>query len=86
MILQRTLENKTILWLQNSNQYLIVQPIVAEIISLLNNQVTKEEIITALSDKNSTTNHKLSVIIDDISRLLTSPSKEKPNNYLVKKP
>ncbi|WP_275315181.1 hypothetical protein [Tenacibaculum bernardetii] len=86
MILQRTLENKTILWLQNSNQYLIVKPIVAEIISLLNNQVTKEEIITALSDKNSTTNHKLSVIIDDISKLLTTPSKEKPNNYLVKKP
>mgnify|MGYP000630960056 CR=1 FL=1 len=71
MILQKQIESKIAVWLQDKNQYLVVEPIVAEIISLLNNSISKEDISTALADKINATDYELTNFINEISELLT---------------
>lgn len=86
MILQKRIEDKTILWIQHSNQYLIVEPIVAEITSLLNDNIQKKEIITILSKKINAPNKELSNFIDSVSQLLIPPTKKNENNISIKTP
>ncbi|CAM1334955.1 hypothetical protein [Tenacibaculum aestuariivivum] len=86
MILQKQIEDKTVLWLEHSNQYIIIEPIVAEIITLLNAKISKEEITTILSSKIDAPLKEITNFINDIAKLLISPPKEGIKDIAVEIP
>ncbi|CAM1352515.1 hypothetical protein [Tenacibaculum insulae] len=86
MILHKKIEDKAILWLQHNNQYLVLEPIVADIVALLNNDVSKKEIITILEDKIDVNHQELSEFIDEISQLLTSSLKDTDKKIIIETP
>ncbi|MEX6627437.1 phosphoenolpyruvate carboxykinase (ATP) [Tenacibaculum salmonis] len=84
MILQKQLDDKTILWLQHNNQYIIVDPIVAEIASLLNTNSSIEEITTLLSNKVNAPLQEITHFIDDIAKLLIPEVKDDVKKTILK--
>ena len=44
----KQLENKKVVWFKDTNEYIVIEPLIAEILSLLNNKIDKQEIITRI--------------------------------------
>lgn len=51
MILIQKIAHKSVVWFQNSNQYLIVEDIVAQLFSFLDKEIPKSEIITHITQQ-----------------------------------
>ncbi|WP_233897389.1 phosphoenolpyruvate carboxykinase (ATP) [Tenacibaculum piscium] len=79
MILEKKLEDKSILWLQNKNQYIIVEPVVAQIITLLNDNISNKEIAHTLADKISVPEQELITFIQEIANNILSENKDDNN-------
>ncbi|WP_233900791.1 hypothetical protein [Tenacibaculum piscium] len=79
MILEKKLEDKSILWLQNKNQYIVVEPVVAQIITLLNNNFSNKEIAHILADKISVPEQELIDFIQKIANNILSENKDDNN-------
>ncbi|MCG8858538.1 hypothetical protein [Tenacibaculum finnmarkense] len=76
MILKKKVEGKSILWLQNKNQYIVVEPVVAQIITLLNNSVSNKEIARILADEISVPEQELIGFIQEIANNILSENKD----------
>ncbi|MCG8892593.1 hypothetical protein G1K73_02290 [Tenacibaculum finnmarkense] len=76
MILKKQVEGKTILWLQKKNQYIVVEPVVAQIITLLNNSVSNKEIARILADEISVPEQELIDFIQEIANNILSEKKD----------
>ncbi|MCD8399659.1 hypothetical protein G1K66_02305 [Tenacibaculum finnmarkense] len=76
MILKKQVEGKSILWLQNKNQYIVVEPVVAQIITLLNNSVSNKEIARILADEISVPEQELIGFIQEIANNILSENKD----------
>lgn len=70
MILTKDIEGKSLVWLANNNQYIIVEKIVAEILTLLTNDAPEETITSFLSDKIHVPYSEANQFINDIKKLL----------------
>ncbi|CAA0144065.1 phosphoenolpyruvate carboxykinase (ATP) [Tenacibaculum maritimum] len=70
MILQKEIEDKTIVWLAHSNQYLIVENIVAKILHALDSGSSKKEIKNTLLNYIDIPKEKADRFIIDIEKLL----------------
>ncbi|MBE7691407.1 hypothetical protein [Tenacibaculum finnmarkense] len=79
MILKKQVEGKTILWLQKKNQYIVVEPVVAQIITLLNNSVSNKEIARILADEISVPEQELIDFIQEIANNILSEKKDDNN-------
>lgn len=76
----KNIENKSIVWFEDSNEYIVVEPIVSEILSLTKNGVKKEEIIDFISTKVNAPKTELTNLIEDVT-LLTSAATSKEETH-----
>ena len=74
-MLIKNLENKTIVWFHDNNEYLVLEPLIAEILSLLNNKIDKQQIITKIFNQINIPYQQAENLITDIELLLLSQSK-----------
>ena len=89
--LYKTLEDKTIVWFKNTNEYLVLENTTADILKRLTKGVSVNEIATALSKKLSIPLDKTIDFVLDLEKQIyqpkTTPKKEIINDYRdVKKP
>ncbi|WP_435255337.1 hypothetical protein [Tenacibaculum sp. A30] len=84
----KNLENKQIIWFQDNNEYLVVAPLVAETLSLLNKKINKEEIVSKITKQVNIPNKEAFSLVQDIEVLLNTSKKTPGNNQtlLVQKP
>ncbi|CAL2084640.1 hypothetical protein [Tenacibaculum dicentrarchi] len=80
MILKKQIEGKSVLWLQNKNQYIVIEHVVAQIITLLNNNFSNKEIAHTLADKITVPEQELIDFIQDISENILSENKTDSKN------
>ncbi|OSY88503.1 hypothetical protein WH52_07055 [Tenacibaculum holothuriorum] len=78
----KNLEDKSIVWFNDTNEYLVVEPIVAEILSLTEKNKTKEEINNAISKKINIPKSELNNLIEDVT-LLTQTTVAKKNDEII---
>ncbi|WP_281979678.1 hypothetical protein [Tenacibaculum mesophilum] len=81
-IIKRSTDNKSIVWFQDNNEYLVVDSLVAEILSLLDQNVDKQEITTQITKQVDITYKEALSLVIDIETLLIS-SKETNNKSKV---
>ncbi len=72
----KELENKSVLWFENSNQYLVLEPIVAHIIEQIQNQITVKTIADNLSKKMELPIEKATDFVLDIQQKIVLPNQE----------
>ncbi|WGH75405.1 nucleotidyltransferase family protein [Tenacibaculum tangerinum] len=91
-IIRRDIEGKSIVWFEDTNQYIIVEPLVAEILLLLHNKTNKQEIITHLFNQVNIPYQQAANLVTDIETLLISSNNrsisestsiDKPNNFEI---
>lgn len=83
----KNIEDKSIVWFNDSNEYLVVEPIVTEILSLAEKNKTKEEINNVISKKLDIPNSELNNLIEDITLLTqTTVSKKNDKNIPFEEP
>ena len=83
----KNIENKDVVWFQDSNEYLVVEPIVGKILSLLKQGISKDEINNHISKELNIPIAELNNLIDDVSLLVHSiDRKEKENIIPIQKP
>ncbi len=71
-MLVKQIENKSIVWFKDNNEYIVVEPLVAEILSLLNNKVNEQEVIAKLFYTLNIPYQQAENLVTDIKVLLTS--------------
>ncbi|CAL2085425.1 hypothetical protein [Tenacibaculum sp. 190524A02b] len=76
MILVKKIEDKSIVWLSQSNQYIVVENIVADILSLLSNSTPKKEVINFLFNQINIPYQQAENFVSDIENLLNQPKNE----------
>ena len=76
------IKNKSIVWFEDNNEYIVIEPIVAEILSLLKNNVTEKEIITKLFNNINIPYQQAENLVSDVKSLLKTNNKE---NLILKK-
>ncbi|REH54752.1 hypothetical protein C7448_102277 [Tenacibaculum gallaicum] len=82
-IIKQDIENKSIVWFQDNNEYLVVEPLVAETLFLLNQNVDKQEIITQITKQLNIPYKETFNLVQDIEVLLnTSKEANKENKPL----
>ncbi len=74
-LLLKKIEDKTIAWFQQSNQYIVVEDLAAEVLQQLNSNVASGKITDSLSKKLNIPTEVASSFIKDTNKLLTSVSK-----------
>lgn len=74
-IVLKEIEGKTVVWFQNSNQYLILENVVAEIVEKLSYKKNIKEIATALEKKLAIPFEKAVDFIIDIDEQIVKPNK-----------
>ncbi|MEO9571320.1 MAG: hypothetical protein ABJH82_05115 [Polaribacter sp.] len=75
--LYKTAENKTIVWFENSNEYLILENTTADILKRLNKGISVNEIAEALSKKLSVPKEKTIDFILDLEKRIYEPKNSK---------
>lgn len=75
-MLIKQIENKSIVWFEDNNEYIVVEQLVAEILSSLKNKVEKQEIITKLFNNLNIPDDEAEALISDIKALLKTNIKE----------
>ncbi|WP_028890705.1 hypothetical protein [Tenacibaculum sp. 47A_GOM-205m] len=78
----KQIENKQVVWFQDNNEYLVVEPLVAEILSLLNKKISKKEIVSQITKQVNIPSQKAVELVTDIEALLIS-SENKNNKKLI---
>ncbi|WP_299160798.1 hypothetical protein [uncultured Tenacibaculum sp.] len=76
MIINKKIDDKSIVWFQDNNEYIIVEPLVAEILTLLKNKVDKTQIITNLFNSINIPLKQADNLVLDIETLLKTTTKE----------
>ncbi|CAM1368841.1 conserved hypothetical protein [Tenacibaculum sediminilitoris] len=92
-IIKRNLENKSIVWFEDNNQYIVVEPLVAEVLLLLHKGTDKQKVVTQLFNQiNNIPSEQAIKLVNDIEALLLSSEKTtfsnltpvaKPKNFNV---
>jgi len=77
----KKLENKQVVWFQDNNEYLIVEPLVAETLSLLDKKISRKEIVSQITNQVNIPSQQAIDLVSDIETLLVS-SEEKNNKKL----
>ena len=85
MIIKK-IENKNIIWFKDSNEYIVVEPLVAETLSLLHKNIDKQTIITKISNKINIPLQEIENLIADINSLLNSQNSTKRDLPPILKP
>ncbi len=88
-MLIKQIENKSIVWFQDNNEYIVVEPLIAEILSLLKSNVNEKQIINQLFNNVNIPYEKIENLIFDVKNLLKTHKKEEviskqfkiPNNF-----
>ncbi|MBA6155609.1 hypothetical protein H3Z83_03605 [Tenacibaculum sp. S7007] len=75
-MLVKQIENKSIVWFEDNNEYIVVEPLVAEILSSLKNNVEKKEIITKLLNSLNIPYKQAESLVSDIKALLKTNVKK----------
>ncbi|CAM1356662.1 hypothetical protein [Tenacibaculum ascidiaceicola] len=78
----KQIENKQVIWFQDNNEYLVVDPLIAETLSLLNKKIDKKEIINQVIKQVSIPYQQAVELVTDIEALLIS-SENKNNKKLI---
>ena len=92
-LLYKELEDKTIVWFSDSNEYIVVESLVAQILSLLERNTEKSEILTTILREIDIPNQQAKNLIDDVEVLLNTSKKEheivepiiEPNSFELSK-
>lgn len=71
-IISKHFENKHVIWFQDQNEYLVVEPIVAEILSFLQQDIHKSDIVNQLTKDISITTQQALSLVNDVEVLLNS--------------
>lgn len=74
-MITKKLEDKTIIWFEDRNEYIVVAPLVAEILLLLKNGVDKQQITTQLFNQVNIPYQQAANLVSDIEALLPSSMK-----------
>ncbi|MDO6674872.1 hypothetical protein Q4517_04835 [Tenacibaculum sp. 1_MG-2023] len=82
-IIKRNIDNKSIVWFQDNNEYLVVAPLVTEILSLLNQNVDKQEITTQITKQINITYKEAFSLVIDIEALLISSKETNSKSKLL---
>ena len=82
----KQLENKKVVWFKDTNEYLVIEPLIAEILSLLYNKVDKQEIITKIFNQINIPYQQTENLVTDIEQLLKSQNLKKENLKPISKP
>ncbi len=85
-MLVKQIENKSIVWFEDNNEYIVVEPLVAEILSLLKNNVEKQEIITRRLNSLNIPHKQAENLVSDIKALLKTNAKEESINKQIEIP
>ncbi|PKH52791.1 hypothetical protein CXF68_19745 [Tenacibaculum sp. Bg11-29] len=80
------LENKKVVWFKDTNEYIVIEPMVAEILSLLHNKTDKKEIITKVFNQISIPLKEAENLVRDIENLLNNQHSIKQELVHVSKP
>ncbi|WP_425657709.1 hypothetical protein [Tenacibaculum ascidiaceicola] len=78
----KQIENKQVIWFQDNNEYLVVDPLIAETLSLLNKKIDKQEIINQVIKQVNIPYQQAVELVTDIEALLIS-SENKNNKKLI---
>ncbi|WP_299670685.1 hypothetical protein [uncultured Polaribacter sp.] len=89
--LYKPIEDKTIVWFENSNEYLVLENITADILKRLHKGISVKEIATALAKKLAVPLEKTIDFILDLEKKIYAPKSSKKLNVIndyrdVKKP
>lgn len=76
MIINKKIDNKSIVWFQDNNEYIVVEPLVAEILTLLKDKVDKTQIITNLFNTINIPFQQAENLVSDIQNLLKTNTEE----------
>ncbi|WP_420551324.1 hypothetical protein [Tenacibaculum aiptasiae] len=79
MIIHKKIDNKSIVWFQDNNEYIVVEPLVAEILTLLDNKVDKTQIITNIFNSINIPYQQAENLVSDIQNLLKTNTEEIKN-------
>lgn len=82
MITKKT-EDKQIVWFQDNNEYLVVEPLVAEVLFLLNQNMDKQKIVIQLTQQVNIKHQQALNLIEDIEVLLNSSKEANEENNLL---
>ena len=74
-LLYKNIDDKTIVWFSDTNEYIVVEPLVAEILSLLENGLDKSEVLKNVLNKVDIPTQQAKSLIDDIEILLKTNNK-----------
>lgn len=80
MIIKKT-EDKQIVWFHDNNEYLVVEPLIAETLSLLDKKISKKEIVSQITKQVNIPSQQAIDLVADIETLLIF-SEEKNNKKL----
>ncbi|MEE4001314.1 hypothetical protein V1T75_13300 [Tenacibaculum sp. FZY0031] len=72
IVLKQNIENKSIVWFEDNNQYIVMEPLMAEIILLLHKKTEKQKIINQLLKQVTIPYPEAVNLINDVEILLTS--------------
>ncbi|WP_440121005.1 hypothetical protein [Tenacibaculum sp. Ill] len=78
----KQIENKQIIWFQDNNEYLVVDPLIAETLSLLDKKIDKQEIINQVIKQVNIPYQQAVELVTDIEALLIS-SENKNDKKLI---
>ena len=82
----KQLENKKIVWFKDTNEYIVIEPLVAEILLLLHHKTDKQEIITKIFDQINIPYKETENLVTDIASLLKDQTYIKQELVPVFKP
>lgn len=82
MIVSKQIEDKVIVWLSTTNQYIVVEPLVAEILELLEARKPETEIVTFLTEHINIPSEEALSFIDDLKKFLVTENSIKKSNSL----
>ncbi len=82
----KPLENKKIVWFKDTNEYLVIEPLIAEILSLLYHKIDKQEIITKVFNQINIPYQQTENLVTDIESLLNAQNLIRKELAPVSKP
>ncbi|MGG6230907.1 hypothetical protein [Tenacibaculum sp. SDUM215027] len=82
-MITKKLENKQIVWFQDNNEYLVVEPLIAETLFLLNQNINKQEIVTQITKQVNIPHQQALNLIEDIEVLLNTSKETNGKNKLL---